>query len=265
MQNWSHGGVEMSENLLNALRPYLNAILIGLAGFVLAFILSQITRRVLARPMGEGWSKFLASLVAFLVGIWTIKLILDTTGAAGVVVVLVTALTGAFAIGSERIAGDLLAGLGLFFGRTYGAGDYVIIAGQEGRVASVSLFLTTLETVNGDEIYIRNAEATSGMIVNFSAHPGHLISVRLPLPANQDLNTAVAAIQNAVKGFSPEFADRPFHQPNVIVETAEDGYFIIEVRAYMTERLDLGPEKTRLFLLVVNAVKEAGLSLTFEE
>lgn len=255
----------MPENMLNALRPYLNAILIGLAGFVVAFILSQITRRVLARPMGEGWSKFLASLVAFLVGIWTIKLILDSTGAAGIVVVLVTALTGAFAIGSERIAGDLLSGLGLFFGRTYSAGDYVVIAGQEGRVSNVSLFTTTLETVNGDEIYIRNAEATGGTIVNYSAHPGHLISVRVPLPVHEDLNIAVAAIQNTVKDFSPEFSDRPLHQPNVVVETAEEGYFIIEVRAYMTERLDSGPEKTRLFLLVVNAIKEAGLSLAFKE
>ena len=254
----------MSETLLITLRPYLNAILIGLAGFIAAFILSQITRRILARPLGEGWSKFLASLVALLVGIWTIKLILDSTGAAGVVVVLVTALTGAFAIGSERIAGDLLAGIGLFFGRTYSAGDYVVIAGQEGRVSNVSLFTTTLETVNGDEIYIRNAEATSGTVVNYSAHPGHLIAVRVPLPVHEDLNTAVTAIQNAVKDFSPDFADRPLHQPNIVVETAEDGYFIIEVRAYMTERLDSGPEKTRLFLLVVNAIKEAGLSLSFE-
>jgi hypothetical protein len=33
----------------------------------------------------------------------------------------------------------------------------------------------------------------------------------------------------------------------------------------MTERLDSGPEKTRLFLLAVNAMKEAGLSLASEE
>jgi small-conductance mechanosensitive channel len=141
----------------------------------------------------------------------------------------------------------------------------VLIAGEEGRVANVSLFLTTLETVNGDEIYIRNAEATYGMIVNYSAHPGHLISVKVPLPVTQDLNLAVMAIQNAVKGFSPEFADRPTHQPTVVVETAEEGYFIIEVRAYMTKRLDSGPEKTRLFLLASNAVKEAGLSFAFED
>lgn len=255
----------MTNGIFEILRPFLNAILIGFGGFLVAFILLQVVSRLLARPMGPVWSRFIGSLVALAVGVWTVKLILDSTGAAGLLVVIVTAITGAFAIGSERIAGDLLAGIGIFVGRTYGAGDYVVIAGQEGRVSNVSLFLTTLETVNGDEIYIRNAEATGGTIINYSAHPGHLISVRVPLPVDQDLNRAVEAIQEGVRQFSPELSDKPFHQPTVVVETAEEGYFIIEVRAYMTERLDSGPEKTRLFLMAVNAIKEAGLSLTSDE
>jgi small-conductance mechanosensitive channel len=255
----------MSESIFVALRPFLNAILIGFGGFLIAFILLQIVSRSLARPLGPVWSRFIGSLLALGVGAWTIKLILDSTGAAGLLVVIVTAITGAFAIGSERIAGDLLAGIGIFVGRTYGVGDYVVIAGQEGRIANISLFITTLETVNGDEVYVRNAEATSGMIINYSAHPGHLISVRVPLPVHQDLNAAVAAVQDRVKDFSPELAGKPFNLPTVVVENAEEGYFIIEVRAYMTERLDSGPEKTRLFLMAVNAIKDAGLSLVLEQ
>jgi hypothetical protein len=75
----------------------------------------------------------------------------------------------------------------------------------------------------------------------------------------------VAAVQDRVKDFSPELAGKPFNIPTVVVETAEEGYFIIEVRAYMTERLDSGPEKTRLFLMAVNAIKDAGLSLVLEQ
>ncbi|MBK9008989.1 MAG: mechanosensitive ion channel family protein [Anaerolineae bacterium] len=251
----------MSDSVFEALRPFLNAILIGLGGILIALIVSWVVSHLLARPMGSVWSRFIGSFLALAIGIWTVKVILDTTGAAGLLVVVVTAITGAFAIGSERIAGDLLAGVSLFVGRTYSAGDYVVIAGREGRVANVSLFLTTLETVNGDEIYIRNAEATNGTIINYSAHPGHLISVKVPLPVNQDLNKAVEAIQKAVTGFAPELSTKALSQPAVVVQTADEGYFIIEVRAYMTDRLDAGPEMTRLFLLAVNAIKEAGLSL----
>jgi small-conductance mechanosensitive channel len=248
------------ENVLNSLRPYLNALLIGIGGFVLAFILSQITRRLLARPMGEGWSKFLASLVALVVAIWTIKLILDSTGGAGLFVVLVTVLTGAFAIGSERFASDLIAGINLFIARSYAVGDFVSLAGYEGKVVAISLMTTTLESIFGDWIYIRNSEAMSGTIVNYSIQPSHLISIKFPLPIGQDLNIALPALERAIKDFSPELANTAY-QPTIVVEGAEEGYLIMEVRAYVTERADYGPEKTRLFLLATNAITNAGLQL----
>jgi small conductance mechanosensitive channel len=250
----------MWEDLLKSLRPYLNALLIGVGGIVLAFILSQITRRLLARPMGEGWSKFLASLVALVVGIWTIKLILDTTGGAGLFVVLVTVITGAFAIGSERPASDLIAGINLFIARSYAVGDFVSLAGYEGKVVAISLVTTTLESIYGDWIYIRNSDAMSGTVVNYSVQPGHLISIKFPLPIGQDLNVALPAIEKAINGFSPELSSTAY-QPTIVVEGAEEGYIIMEIRAYVTERADYGPEKTRLFLLATNAVTNAGLQL----
>ena len=251
----------MWEGFAAALRPYLNALLIGFGGFLLAFILSQITERVLARPMGKGWSRFVANLVALAVGIWTIKLILDTTGAAGLVVVLVTAVTGAFAIGSERFASDLVSGVSLFIARSYAVGDFVSIAGYEGKVIGISLMMTTLESVHGDHVFIHNTDAVGGTIINYSVQPGHLVVVKVPLPVNQDVSVAVSAISEAIKDFSPELSDT-LYQPNILVETGGFGYITLEVRAYVTERLDYAPEKTRLFLISVNAVKNAGLTMT---
>ena len=250
----------MWENLLNTFKPYLNALLIGFGGFVLAFILSQVTRRLLARPMGAGWSKFLAGLVALVIGIWTIKLILDSTGAAGLFVVLVTALTGAFAIGSERFASDFIAGINLFIARSYAVGDFVSLAGYEGKVVAISVMTTTLESIYGDWIYIRNSDAMGGTIVNYSIQPGHLISIKLPLPITQDLNVALPAVEEAIKDFSLELSNTAY-QPTIVVEGAEEGYVIMELRAYVTERADYGPEKTRLFLLATNAITNAGLQL----
>src|SRR5512141_531371 len=104
----------MWEKFAEVVKPYLNSILIGFGGFLLAFILSQAVSRLLVKPMGKGWSRFLGSLVGLAVVIWTLKLILESAGAAGFVVVIVTAITGAFALGSERTASDLVAGVSLF-------------------------------------------------------------------------------------------------------------------------------------------------------
>ena len=250
------------DTFIEAVKPYLNAVLIGFGGFLLAFILSQIVSRSLSKAMGKGWSRFLGSLVGLAVVIWTLKLILESAGAAGFVVVLVTAVTGALALGSESIASDLVAGMTLFFAQIYKPGDYVSIAGYEGRVVNTSLWLTTLESVNGDHVYIRNADVTSGTIVNYSVQPGHLISVQLILPSGQDLNIAVSEIEKAIAGFSPELEKtQETYRPRVVLESAEYGYVSINVQAYVPEALDYGSDKTRLYLLAFNAMKNAGLEL----
>lgn len=250
----------MWEELFVYVKPFLNAILIGMGGLLLAFILSQIVRRALARPIGEGWSRFAASLVALLVVIWTIKLILDSAGAAGLVVILVTTLTGAFAIGSERFAADLVSGIGLLFSREYAVGDFVSLAGYEGKIVNISLTTTTLENDYGDLVYVRNAEATGGTVVKYPSKPVHLVAIKVPFPVDQDLNIAVSAIEEAVKDFSPELINQPY-QPTVIVESGEAGYFIVEIRAYTAKKGDFETEKTRLYLLATNAIKRAGQKL----
>ena len=252
----------MWESFFEVIRPYLNAILTGFGGFVIAYVVAQLVSRALNKSMGPAWSRFLGSLIGLAVVIWTIKLILETAGAAGFVVVLVTAVTGAFALGSERLASDLVAGVSLFFSRIYTAGDFVFIAGYEGKVVNTSLILTTLESVHGDLIYIRNSDVTSGTIVNYSVQPGHLVSVKLILPVNQDLNVAVAEIEKAIQSFSPDLEKtKDTYKPKVIVESAAFGYVTIEVRAYVPEMLDYGMEKTRLYLLATNAMTNVGLKL----
>ena len=252
----------MWDTFLTVSKPYLNSILIGFGGLIIAYLVAQIVSRLLVKPLGRGWSRFLGSLAGLAVIVWTLKLILESAGAAGFVVVLVTAVTGAFALGSERTASDLVAGVSLFFSQIFKTDDFVQIAGFEGRVANISLWLTTLESVHGDLIYIRNSDVTNGTIINYSVQPGHLVSVKVPLPVTQDLNVAVSAIETAVAGFSPELEkQRETYRPKVIVESAAFGYITIEIRAYVPEMMDYGVEKTRLFLLATNAMTNAGLKL----
>lgn len=118
---------------LEVAKPYLNSILIGFGGLLIAYLAAQVVSRLLVKPLGRGWSRFLGSLAALAVIIWTLKLILES---AGFVVVLVTAVTGAFALGSERTASDLVAGASLFFSQIFKTDDFVQIAGFEGGMAN---------------------------------------------------------------------------------------------------------------------------------
>ena len=53
----------MWDSFFEAVRPYLNAILIGFGGFIIAYIVAQLFARLLNKSMGSAWSRFLGSLV----------------------------------------------------------------------------------------------------------------------------------------------------------------------------------------------------------
>jgi len=248
------------DGIIESFKPYLNVLLIGAGGAFLAFASSRLIVRLFSSTMGLGWSRVVGSLAALGIVVWTIKLILDVAGAKGLLVILLTVITAAFALGSERVAADLVSGVSLFLARPYQVGDIVSIAGHDGSVRAISVTQTTLESLFGDQIYIRNSEVAAGTIINYSATHGHLITSLVILPATEDLNIAIELIEKAIQDFSPDMADSSY-RPSVSAESGDPGYFNIEVRVYVAERLDYGPEKTRLFLLVTNIIKEAGLSL----
>ena len=125
-------------------------------------------------------------------------MILASSGAAGLIVAVITALTAAFGLGSERIASDLVAGVSLFFSQIYNTDDFVTIAGYDGKVVQTSLWLTTLESIHGDRIFIRNSDVVNGTIVNHSVQPGHLIFVKLILPASENINESSARSRSLI-------------------------------------------------------------------
>lgn len=249
----------MWEIILPLVRAFLNAVLLGFGGAIVTYLVTRSVTRVLSKWTSPFWSRLLGTVTALGLSMWTIKIVLDSTGAAGLAVVIITAITGAFALGSSIAAADLVAGVSLFFARPYDVGHMVSIAENEGIVINISLFLTILESTKGDKIYIRNSEVINHTIVNYSTNPGHLISINVQLPVDQDLNKAISAIEKAIKGFCPELAETRL-TPVILVENMEDEHFIIEVRAYVLERFDYSSEKTRLFTLSSNAVLEAGLT-----
>ncbi len=250
----------MWEFLIPLFRAFLNAILLGFGGFAVTVLVTRFSTRLLTKWINPFWGRFVASLIGLGLALWTVKIVLDSTGAAGLAVVIITALTGAFALGSSMLTSDLVAGVSIFFARPYDIGDMVDIAEHEGLVTNVSLLLTILESTKGDKIYVRNSDVINHTITNYSTNPGHLISIKIHLPVDQNLNTAIEAIEKAVVGFCPELANTRL-QPVVLVETTEDEHFVIEVRAYVSERFDYSSEKTRLFAISSNAILATGLNL----
>jgi small-conductance mechanosensitive channel len=247
----------MFESISPLFRSVMYAILIGFGGFLVAFLISVLFSRVTKKA----WGRFTGNLLTFAIVIWTIKLILDVTGAVGVVVILGTALTGALSLGSEHLFSDLVAGVKLFTTRPFQVGDQVALADHTGEVLDITLTYIVLLGEDGNQVIVRNSDVVVGAIIKYSAHTDQKIEVQISIPVYNDLEKAIAVIQDGLRGFSPQSVNES-HEPGVVCETVADGKIQLSVYAYVPGDLNQDHEKTRLMAATLRALKQNSVSLS---
>lgn len=246
------------ESLSPLVRGLLNAVLIAVVGFLLAYLIARLFRAILARPLGNVWARFLASLVGMGIVIATIWLILEVAGAAGLILVLVTACTGALALGSQGLAADIVGGMGVFFVKPFNVGDYIVVGEYEGEVEKINLAATYLNAPDGSQVVLRNSMLTDNTIINMSAHPAVRLEVDVPVPLDADLEKAMTTLADCLISFEPKVNSADY-APHVLFTSADDGYGIFQIRLYIPSDEPFGETRMKLFLHAVRALKKAGL------
>ena len=239
----------MLETLPPLVQSILYAILIGLGGALVAYLIYILFARLTNRYIG--------SLLALLIIFGTLKWILDVADAVGLVVILGTALTGALTLGMDDLATDVVSGTKLFASRPFRIGDTVSIAGHFGKVSDTTLTNTVLMDATGHRIIIRNSDVVAGTITNYSAGAEQRLEVEVSIPANQDLEMAVTAILEGTKDFAPQVTSRV----GVLCETVSDAKMILKVYGFTNGEQDIDAEKTRLMVATLKALKKQNVSL----
>jgi small-conductance mechanosensitive channel len=240
------------ETVTGILTDILVAMALGGLGFIASIVIARMVFILGQRFMDPAMAGFLSAFTRVLVLIYTVKIIVDQVGAAGLLVVLVTAFTGAFALGSERIAGDLVAGLNLFFLRFYRVGDIVTISDYQGRISSVSLTHTSLDNDEHDRIIIPNSEIFSQIIINHSAVPSVRLRAEVPFEGEHDREEVLQQLLAAATNFEGRLAGDE-HEPSVGLEAlslGEEGK-IYTYAVYVYAPSDMYGEDHQLLLHVM--------------
>jgi len=226
-----------------------NAILIGLGGAFAAYVVYILFVRLTNRYIG--------SLLALVIIFGTLKWILDVADAVGLVVILGTALTGALTLGMDDLATDVISGTKLFATRPFRVADVVSVAGHFGTVLETTLTNTVLKDDGGNQIIVRNSEVVASTIINYSSDGGkQRFEVQITIPADQDLEKAVAAILEDAQGFSPQASERV----GVICESVSDSNMNLRVYGFTRDQ-DVDAEKTRLMVAALKALKSKQITL----
>ncbi len=246
---------EMSEFLTNIGI----AILIAVVGIIASIIVKRLLRVILARFSHATWTTFADDFAQLVILGVTGYFILDKAGAAGLIVVIITAATAAFAIGSERIAGNFIAGFNLLAQNYYRVGDFVTIGDHQGIITEITPSHTILKNFELDRIIVPNAVALDDVVINHSQISGFFMTVSVPVRGEHDWDKALEALVAAglkVEGRVPD------SEPEIFIEDfgADCVFYGIEILVTDPEKMD-DTEIGKLRLTMAQALRENGFTV----
>jgi small conductance mechanosensitive channel len=240
------------------------ALFIGIVGYILGVLAGQFIKYLVTRFIEPSWSNFAANLARLVAFVWTGQLMLQETGAAGLFVILATALTGAVAMGSERLASDTVSGMRLLMNRNYKVGDLITIADQEGEVMEITLTSTILKTDERSVVIVPNSLVADEVLTNHTAISGMIATVTIPVPLDQDIDKVTQIFWEAIKQFSPQ-EEAEGCDPNVFLSDAKNNIYYFTLKIYIPDQLDTEEVESQLRKLALKGLLEQGIPFAPQE
>lgn len=119
----------------------------------------------------------------------------------------VVTIASVFSLGISLALQDTISSLAngiiIIVSKPFVEGEYVWINGEEGTVASITMFHTTMITAKGQMITIPNSSAHTSNVINYSRLPTRRIDMNIPVGYGskvEDVKKTVMAVVNSQKG-----------------------------------------------------------------
>ncbi len=183
----------MLEALGNTAALYLTkiigAIVVWLVGkWIISKLLSVLTKSGALEKLDPSLRTFASSAVRILLYIILIVTIIGVLGVPMASVITILASAGvAVGMSLQGALGNLAGGIMLMIFRPFGVGDYISAAGGEGTVKEITLFYTSLITVDNKKITIPNGSLMNANVVNFSAEATRRVDLTFSVAKGEDI------------------------------------------------------------------------------
>ncbi len=188
--------------------------------------------------------------------------------ALGLLGVDTVALAGGLAVGGFIVGfalkdslGNLAAGIMLLLYRPFNVGDNVTLDGEQGDVRSLGMALTTIKAGDGRIVTIPNGKVLGGTITNHTREPIRRADVLVGIGYDDDIDTAVRAIMDAVAADERVLEDPA---PSVRIRDLGDSAVGLQVRPWVNTE-DFWKARADMHGIVKRALERAGCSIPYPQ
>ena len=208
------------------------ALIILWVGFKIVNKLSDLMGKGLEKAdLGLEITEFLKSMITAIMKVVVLAL------AASVIGVKMTALIGllgaaVFAIGMamQGFMGNFASGLTILFLKPYKVGDLVSIDDNFGKVKSIQIFNTTIETAGAKTLIIPNGQITDNTISNYSTVGDIRLDLNVSMPYAESFPKVQEVIRGALKECKYVTWDK---EPLIGIETYDSHNILVAIKPYV--------------------------------
>ncbi len=210
-----------------------------LVGAIVVLIVGYILIRFIKKLMvkSQGFSKmdktvqsFLRSFVTVVLYLLLIICVIGILGIPMTSVIAVLASCGlAIGLALQGALSNFAGGLMILIFKPFRVEDYINAAGAEGSVQNISIFYTTLLTVDNKRITVPNGDLMNSVVTNFSAENLRRVDLDFKITNDCDLGLAKDVLMKAAEKTNGVLTEpAPFCR----MSSVDDDTYILTVRAW---------------------------------
>ncbi len=190
----------ISEYAVTIALKLLYAVLIFFLGrYLVKGIVKLFDKTKFAKNMNEAAAGFIKSALVFVLNV---VLVLTVASVLGVPMTSIIALLGSagLAVGLALQGGlsNFAGGMILLIFKPFDLGDYIVCGGEEGTVTKISIFYTTLVTVDNRRVVLPNSNVTGSTIVNVTAEGKRRVDIDISVSPASDIDKALKVLTEKV-------------------------------------------------------------------
>jgi len=190
---------KLGELLVTYGLPAAGVLVLLIVAYIVSGWIGRLVRRALERARVEQTlSQFLGSMVRWVLMVLTLIACLGVFGVETTSFAAVIGAAGlAIGLAFQGSLSNLAAGIMLLIFRPFKVGDVVSVSGQLGKVNSIELFNTSLDTPDNRRVILPNGGVFGSTIENITFHPTRRVDVAVGVEYGADIDRTRAVLEAA--------------------------------------------------------------------
>ena len=187
--------------LLDKLPTILLAVLLVVAGYLLARIVSRLMIRAMKRQKVDyAVYNFIAKIVRFVIFFTFLLIALSMFVKLTSLIAALSAIGVAIGLGLQDSVSQFASGVQILINHPFKTGDYVEVGGEGGFVSEIGFMTTIITTYDNKRVIIPNSDITKNRIINFSAEKTRRVDLTFSISYADDIAKAKdVVLQTALK------------------------------------------------------------------